>query len=101
MPAGAQGHGLGHLWQRLGPCAVLSGPVLAKSIFPVRGSLQAELGEQDRVPWCHPWTLSRQEGLEEVRAMVGPDSSVQSGRPENHPTCLCSVLQSAPAGGCA
>lgn len=94
MPTGAQGHGLGHLWQRLGPCAVLSGSVLAKSIFPVRGSLQAELGKQDRVPWCRPWKRTLPTGGAGGSQGCGrADSSVQSGRPENHPTCLCASAQ--------
>lgn len=95
VPTGAQGHGLGHLWQRLGPCAVLSGSVLAKSIFPVRGSLQAELGEQDRVPWCCPWKRTLPTG--------GAGGSQGCGRPtavcsQEGPrtTRLASVLQLSP-----
>lgn len=93
VPAGAQGHGLGHLWQRLGPCAVLSGPVLAKSIFLVRGSLQAELGEQDRVPWCHPWTLFPTGGAggSQGHGRAGQQCAVRKAREPPDLPLLCSA----------
>lgn len=96
MPTGAQGHGLGHLWQRLGPCAVLSGSVLAKSIFPVRGSLQAELGEQDRVPWCRPWKRTLPTGGaggSQGRGRARQQCAVRKARePPDSPLCFSSVL---------
>lgn len=84
VPTGAQGLRLGHLWQRLGPCAVLSGPVLAKSIFPVRGSYRlscpGQAGQETLVPPLEMHSPNR-EGLKEAIPLVGPDSSVESGRP--------------------
>lgn len=78
VPTGAQGHGLGHLWQRLGPSAVLSGPVLAKSIFPVRGSYRlscpGQAGQETLAPPLEMHSPNW-EGLKEASPLVGPYSS--------------------------
>lgn len=84
VPTGAQGHGLGHLWQRLGPCAVFSGPVLAKSIFPVRGSYRLSCpGQAEQETLARPLEMHspNRVGLEEASPLVGPYSSVATGRP--------------------
>lgn len=59
---------------------MLSGPVLAKSIFPVRGSPQADLGKQETLVLPLEYTLPTRRALEEVSPLVGSGSSVESGR---------------------
>lgn len=97
-PTGAWGHGLGQLWQRLGPCAVLGGPVLAKSVFPVEGSLQAEQGKQDRRPGAalemHSPNLEGLRGSHPL-SWAGQQRGVRTALepPDWPPSQFCRVLQ--------
>lgn len=97
-PTGTWGHGLGQLWQRLGPCAVLGGPVLAKSIFPVEGSLQAEQGEQARRPGAalemHSPNLEGLRGSHPL-SWAGQQRGVRTALepPDLPPSQVCRVLR--------